>query len=165
MAFNRDGAIAGVRFRIQDQATRNANLTDADIEAAILSALSDFSRNQEAVLIAEFAGNGTSYYALLTALPSWSDGLSSIRNVQYPAPVFSTNDAPSPLDDTAGWSIQDDLVANVRVQYLYFTNNTPLATEQVRVTYTGLHTLSGLSGSTSTTIRRDEWGVRFPHPR
>jgi len=69
----------------------------------------------------------------LSGLDYWSDGFSVIRQVEYP--VDDDDETPDILQDDE-WMIYEKPAG----KYLRFLEDEPAATEDIRVTYTALHT-------------------------
>jgi len=123
----------------QDYITAIGNLVSGDLplgEAekifAISAAVKKYSGHRPLIIAEDEDGNGSFDYAL-TLLESWTDGFSEIRSVEYP--VDDTSEAANTLDDD-DWAIYQ----KPEGKCLRFLADTPSATEDIRITYTALHT-------------------------
>lgn len=129
-----------VRRRIHDEGADASNtyadLSDAQINDSIAEALEQYNNDRPKLAIAEFVGNGTSYYLLSSSLPNWEEGSSYIRQVEYPAKYAADNEYPEYLDMFLDVRIHEQLNATVRTLYLFLPNHSPVAAEKVRVFYT-----------------------------
>src|SRR5688572_10967950 len=159
MAFDLENTELQTRYRIQDRESTGSapfnHLGQADLQAAIQAALIDYSRDFPREVLTEFVGTDDNYYPLSTAAPSWSEGFSAIRWINYPAAVVADNDYPVLLDPETDWSIEEVLAGSptpVRTLYLWLPRHTPGTDETIRLAYTTPQTLNGLLGATATTI-------------
>lgn len=151
--FNLENVTAAVRIRCADPSTQSRTmLSEPDLISAVLQAIVDHSRDLPASLIAEFPGTAAQHYPLLTSLPSYLEGFSGIRWVEYPAILSSVNEPPVYLESGTEWTVQEAYLSTVRTLYLFFPLSRPLASELIRVSYTGFHTIKGLGGITVSTI-------------
>jgi hypothetical protein len=129
-----------VRRRLVDLSATNPLAGDPDvIDEAIASAVSRYTTDRPRELTADVTGAGSEYYPLTgddAVLASWSDGVSQITAIDYPAKPVSAGYAPTWLDKTFDWTTYRD---GAGVTYLRFLTVTPLATETARVTYTAPH--------------------------
>jgi len=99
---------------------------------AISAALNKYSSHRPLIVSEDEVGNGSFDYAL-TLLASWIDGFSTIKSVEYP--LDDTTQAAAILQDDA-WQIYHKPTG----KYLRLLEDTPAATESLRITYTALHT-------------------------
>jgi hypothetical protein len=123
----------------QDYITAIGNLVGGDLplgEAekimAISKAVKRYSQDRPLEITEDEVGNGGFDY-LLTLLASWSEGFSTIKQIEYP--VGDTDADAEILDDDA-WQIYKKPAGKV----IRFLEDTPAATESLRITYTTLHT-------------------------
>jgi len=107
-------------------------LAEAEQILAIGQAIKAHSKHKPQVIVEDEDGDGGFDYAV-SALTSWSDGFSVIKQVEYP--VDDTDQTPDILQDDE-WRIYEKPSGKV----LRFLENKPTATEDFRVTYTALHT-------------------------
>jgi hypothetical protein len=77
-------------------------------------------------------------------LASWSDGLSQILAIDYPAKPVTSGYSPTWLDESSDWTTYRD---GSNVLYLRFRGVTPAATEKARATYTAPHVHSTVSNT------------------
>ncbi|HNR12056.1 MAG TPA: hypothetical protein PKM59_01950 [Thermodesulfobacteriota bacterium] len=99
---------------------------------AIAKALAEHSRNKPRVIVEDEVGNGTHEYAL-SALALWQDDFSIITQIEYPV---DDDDETKDYLEAEDWTIYQKPAG----YYLHFLNDTPLATESMRITYTAPHT-------------------------
>ena len=99
---------------------------------AINASLKKYSGPRPRIVVEDEDGNGSFDY-LLTLLADWTEGFSTIKSVEYP--VDDTEEAAAILDDDA-WQIYQKPAGKV----LRFLEDTPEATEHIRIAYTALHT-------------------------
>lgn len=158
MAFELERAVSATRYRVQDpsktglNAAAQAAIDAPDLTSAIRAAISDFSRDFPNELIAEFPGDDSAYFEILTVLPKWRERWSNVGWIEYPSRPITDNTFPTLLESGTDWQVVDRYVSAVKTQYLYLPNYTPATTENLRVGYTGFHTLKGLDGETDTSI-------------
>jgi len=107
-------------------------LTEADKIYAIGKGMKDHSRHRPQEIVEDVDGDGGFDYAV-SDLASFSDGFSVIKRVEYP--VDDTDETPDILQDDE-WMLYEKPTGKV----LRFLEDTPAATEDIRVTYTALHT-------------------------
>ena len=107
---------------------------------AFREALSRYNQDMPRVIVEDVTGDGSTYDLTLT---SWVDRFSSVRSVEYPAGY-----RPATFVDPNEYEVyHTSNSAHLRLQLV-----TPGSGETVRVTYTGLHTLSGLDSAATTTV-------------
>ncbi len=99
---------------------------------AINAALKKYSGHRPRVVSEDEDGNASFDYAL-SLLADWTEGFSVIKSVEYP--VDDTEEIASILQDDA-WQIYQKPAG----KYLRLLEDTPAATEDLRITYTALHT-------------------------
>lgn len=105
----------------------NLDVTNAQIDATGLRpALAQFSNDRPRVAVVEQAGTGSPYLALPAG---WSDGVSTIESIEYPA-----RQNPPVLLDSQSWRITRDPV-DVTVKKILL-DTTPAAAEWVRLQFT-----------------------------
>lgn len=115
---------------VQDDA---AKLTTTERDNFIQESLKIYSRHRPREIVKDITGAGTYDYSIAANLAYWSDEFSSIKKIEYPA------------DEREPVYLDDDDYMIIRKEdglYLRFLNDTPPATEKIRVTYTGLHILN-----------------------
>lgn len=105
---------------------------EAEIILAISQAVKEHSRHKPRVVVEDEDGDGGFDYAV-SLLASWSAGFSVIKQVEYP--VDDTDETPDILQDD-GWMIYETPDG----KYLRFLEDKPTTDEDMRVTYTALHT-------------------------
>ena len=106
-------------------------LDEAEKIFAINAAIKKYSAHRPRIAVEDEDGNGSFDY-LLALLADWTEGFSTIKSVEYP--VDDTSEAAAILQDEA-WQIYQKPTGKV----LRFLEDTPAATEDIRVTYTTLH--------------------------
>jgi len=109
---------------------------------AINAALKKYSGHRPRIEVEDEDGNGSFDYAL-TLLASWAEGFSTIKSVEYP--VDDTEAEASVLQDDA-WQIYQKPGG----KYLRFLGDTPETTEDLRITYTALHTCTDAACTVSS---------------
>jgi len=134
-----------VRFRLLDLDLANPLLADAaSLDAAIAMAVTKYSQDRPRTVVEDETGNGTPYFTVVgsgAVLASWLDGFSAIQWIDYPAGPVAVDYQPNPLNADKDWTFYQDASKT----YLWFKNQTPTASETVRISYTGVHThTSGL---------------------
>lgn len=107
-------------------------LGEAERIFAINAALKKYSGHRPRIVAEDEAGNASFDYAL-SLLADWIEGFSTIKSVEYP--VDDTEAAASILQEDA-WQIYRKPSGKV----LRLLEDTPEATESLRITYTALHT-------------------------
>jgi hypothetical protein len=107
-------------------------LDEAEKIFAINAALKKYSGHRPRIVVEKEDGNGSFDYAL-TLLADWAEGFSTIKSVEYP--VDDTEETASILQDDV-WQIYRKPAG----KYLRLLEDTPTATEDLRITYTALHT-------------------------
>ena len=107
-------------------------LGEPEIILAISMAVKEHSRHRPRVVVEDEDGDGGFDYAL-SLLSYWADGFSAIKRVEYP--VDDDDETPDILQDDR-WTIYETPSG----KFLRFLENTPSASEDMRVTYTALHT-------------------------
>lgn len=112
-------------------------LVDSDKVLAIAQAIKTHSRHNPRIVAEDVDGDGSFDYAV-SGLASWSEGFSVIKQVEYP--VDDDDETPDILQDDA-WMMYRKPAGRV----LRFLADTPSADEDLRVTYTALHTCTGLA--------------------
>lgn len=154
MAFTLGNFYTEVRARLQDQSVSNKHLSDADLRTAARAALLRHTVDMPQELLTEFVGDGSQYYPLGSGnnLASWSEGISSILWIDYPAAVIASDGDPNLLDERLDWTIFPAILESVRTLYLYFPNHNPSTSETMRIAYTAPHTLNELDSASATTI-------------
>lgn len=132
---------AKVQSAIQDTGTLMSASSGGDLEQSIREALENYSRVLPYVVVTDVAGDGATYD--LTLPGTYIDGFSRFTTIEYPAgqrvPAYLPSDA---------WVIYRTASA----LKLRLRDDTPSATESVRLTYTALHTITGLDAAITTTI-------------
>ena len=107
-------------------------LGEAEKIMSIGMAVKEHSKHCPLIVVEDETGAAVFDYAI-TLLASWSDGFSTIKQVEYP--VNDAEAEASVLQDDA-WEIYQKPAG----KYLRFLEDKPAATESFRVIYTALHT-------------------------
>jgi hypothetical protein len=107
-------------------------LGEAEKIFAISAALKKYSGHRPRIVPEDEVGNASFDYAL-TLLAEWTEGFSTIKSVEYP--VDDTVVEADVLGDDA-WQIYQKPAGKV----LRLLEDTPAATESLRIIYTALHT-------------------------
>lgn len=135
----------------QDYLTAVGNLVQGEFPLgetekllAISLAVKEHSKNSPRIVVEDEDGDGGFDY-LLSLLADWSEGFSVIKQVEYP--VDDTEAEADVLQDDA-WQIYQKPAGKC----LRFLEDKPAATEDIRVTYTALHTCT----DTACTISASE---------
>lgn len=110
----------------------NLPIGEAEIILAISMGVKEYSKHKPRMVVEDIDGDGGFDYAV-SGLDAWSDEFSVIKQVEYP--VDDTDETPDILQDDE-WMIYETPAG----KYLRFLDDTPTATEDIRVTYTGLRT-------------------------
>lgn len=120
-----------VKLLVRDGA---AVLADpADYDFSLQEAVKRYSRTKPRVVVEDIAGSGAFDYALPA---SWSDEMSRVRSVEYPA-----GDREPHLVDALDWQLYR---APAGTQ-LRFLSATPIAGETIRLTFSALHSVAEAS--------------------
>ena len=106
-------------------------LATADKNLAVAQAVKTHSRHKPVVVVEDVDGDGGFDYAL-DDLDDWSDGVSVVRQVEYPV---DDDDETADIVDDDNWTIY----AKPDGEVLRFLYATPDADEDVRITYTAMH--------------------------
>ncbi len=115
---------------VQDDASKLTPTEKADF---IQEALKQYSKHRPREIIKDITGDGTYDYAIATNLTSWVKGFSIVKKIEYPA----DERIPTYLEEDDDYQIYEKETG----QILRLINDTPAATEKIRVTYTALHIL------------------------
>jgi len=107
-------------------------LGEAETIVAIAMAIKEHSRHRPQQIVEDVTGDGGFDYAV-SDLASFSDGFSSIKQVEYP--VDDDDETAEILQDDA-WEIYEKPAGKV----IRFLEDEPAETESFRVTYTAVHT-------------------------
>jgi len=127
-------------------------VTSAQIDAAIQNeAIQLFSQHRPLRKVSDISANGTYDYTINTTnFPSWVDGFSYIKEVEYPAGQYQNRrNAIIPFED---WEIYEDSTT----QYLRFLRITPTSGYTIRSTYFVPHSVPD---STAVTIKATDEGA------
>ncbi len=124
-------------------------LTDGDKILAVNQAVKRYSKDKPRVVVVDIDGDGGFDYAV-SLLTSWADDFSVIKQVEYP--VDDTVEHADILQ-TDAWAMYEKPTGKC----LRFLAIKPLATEDMRITYTALHTCTD---SASTIAGFDEEAVQ-----
>ena len=127
---NRQEYIAEVKKLVPGD---NHPIGEPEIILAVAMAVKEHSRQRPLVLVEDVDGAAAFDYLLSTSLDYWSDGFSVIKQVEYP--VDDADETPNVLQSDE-WMIYDKPAG----AYLRFLLEEPTATEDMRITYTALHT-------------------------
>lgn len=125
------------------------SLGEAEKIKAIDKALVTHSRNKPRKIAEDVTGAGTHEYAL-ASLTYWEDEFSQVKLVEYPV---DDNDEDKDYLEEDDWTIYQKPAG----YYLHFLNDTPQATETIRVFYTARHTCTD---SACTVPSADEEAVQ-----
>ncbi len=117
-------------------------LGEAEKILAISQAIKGHSKYKPREMVEDFDGDGGFDYDI-SGFAYWSDGFSVIRQVEYP--VDDTNESADILQDDA-WIIYEKPAGKV----LRFLEDEPTADEDLRVTYTALHTCTDIACTVGT---------------
>jgi hypothetical protein len=125
---------AEFRQKVSDIVRDDADkLTPEEKERHIQEAVRIYSKHRPREVIKDITGDGTYDYSIATNLTSWVKGFSVIKSIEYPADERE----PSILDEE-DWMVYEKEAG----QYIRFIEDTPSATEKIRVLHTALHILS-----------------------
>ena len=102
----------------------------------ILAAIERYSHDLPLEVTTDVSGDAGKYYGIDASLTSWSEGFSQIINIEYPAPIVASDEAPTYLEPD-DWD--DDYWAD-GTRYLYLPNHAPAATDKMRIRYTAPYT-------------------------
>lgn len=136
-----------------DTTTFNSKLNDKPKGRAIKLALKEYSKHKPRIVNEKIDGAATFEYKLSTNLTSYINDFSVVSSVEYP--VDDTDETPNILIPEEDWYIYKKPTTD---KYLRFVNYTPAATEDIRVIYSTLHTVT-VTG-TSTVSDYDEEAVQ-----
>lgn len=127
-------------------------LGEIEINLSFDIALKTHSRYRPRILVEKIDGNDSFDYALATKLTLWKVDFSVIRKVEYPV---------DDTDQTADYLTDDEweIYHKPDGYYLRFKEDTPDATEDIRVTYTTFHTCT-VTGD-ATISEYDEEAVKI----
>jgi hypothetical protein len=107
-------------------------LGETEIILAVKKSIKEHSKHKPQVVVEDVDGDGGFDYAV-SGLASYLDEFSTIKTVEYP--VDDDDEAANVLQDSE-WKIYEKPSGKV----LRFLSLTPAAAEDLRVTYTALHT-------------------------
>lgn len=96
-------------------------------------ALKFHSKYKPQVIVEKIDGTDVFDYKLSTSLTNWKDDFSVVRQVEYPV---DDDDQSADILDEHSWEVYQKPDGH----YLRFLENTPDASEDIRVTYTTFHT-------------------------
>ena len=120
-----------------------SNSRDEQLKAA----LERYSKDQPKEVVLDVTGDGGNYYEInTTGFTSWMEGFSRILRVEYPAAVIASDEAPTYLEEE-DWL---DDYRDATKRYLYLPNDTPSATEKMRITYIAPYLFAGATPATDT---------------
>ena len=97
----------------------------------IKAAVEAYSYDRPDRLTADVTGDGGRYYSITSSLSGWTEGLSRIVAIEYPAEAISSDHTPQYLDSES-W--RDDYYDGT-TRYLFLPLHTPAGTETMRITY------------------------------
>jgi len=109
---------------------------------SISMAMKEHSRQRPQIIVEDEDGDGGFDYAV-SLLALWSDGFSVIKTVEYP--VDDDDETPDILQDDE-WR----MYVTPEGEFLRLLNNVPSATEDMRITYTALHTCTDTACTVKT---------------
>lgn len=135
MSISPPSSIAAVRRRIGDVSQTEGALTVEQLDDAIQAAVAlDYSRMRPRQLTVELPGDGP--YIDVAALTGWTDLVSNVTTIEYPAvEVGSATVPPSAFLGPSEWTMYNDGAK----WYAVLVGYSPQSTELVRVTFTGPH--------------------------
>jgi hypothetical protein len=114
----------------------------------VSGALYKYSVDRPDDAIAEVAGDAGKYYPIASNLVGWTEGLSQIQSIEYPAAVVASDETPQYLEpedyDDSFWA----KLSTVSTRYLFLPTHAPAATETMRITYTLAYTFDDTTGGT-----------------
>ncbi len=126
---------AEFKEKLSDIVRDDANkLTPEEKDRHIQEAVRIYSRHRPREVVKDITGDGTYDYAITTHLTSWVKDFSVIKKIEYPA----DRREPEYVDQDEDWVLYEKEAG----QYIHFLDDTPPATEKIRVTYTAPHILS-----------------------
>uniref|UniRef100_A0A6M3K5W8 Uncharacterized protein n=1 Tax=viral metagenome TaxID=1070528 RepID=A0A6M3K5W8_9ZZZZ len=99
---------------------------------AVQKAMNKHSRHRPRIVVEDVDGDGGFDYAV-SGLTYWEGDFSVVRTVEYPV---DDTDEDADILESEDWQIYETPDG----KYLRFLNDTPAATEDMRVTYTARHT-------------------------
>ena len=114
----------------------NDELSSLARSELILAAIERYSHDLPLEVTTDVSGDAGKYYGIDASLTSWSEGFSQIINIEYPAPIVASDEAPTYLEPD-DWD--DDYWAS-DVRYLYLPNHAPAAADTMRIRYTAPYT-------------------------
>jgi hypothetical protein len=130
----------------------SAELEAADRYRAVRQACAMYSLDFPVEVALDVTGDAGKFYAIATALTSWSEGHSRIVRIEYPAATVASDESPTYLEPE-DW---DDAYWYSSTRYLYLPNHAPAATETMRITYTAPY--SWVAGATATSVTQASHG-------
>ena len=125
---------------LQDQAAFLSTATDQEMDAAIRAAREQYSHDLPRVLVADIAGDGTTYD--LTLPSGFVAGFSIVRSLEYPA----GERIPTMLPSDEWTMYQTDSATVIRLGTV-----TPASGSEVRVSYTAMHAIADLDETINPT--------------
>lgn len=130
-----------VAFVLLDEGNHLSAGQGEDLDSVIRESLETLSHDLPREIVADIAGDGTTYDLTLPA--TYVDGFSRIVSVEYPA-----GERPAVYLDPNEYRIYRTASSTK----LRLDETTPASGESARVTLTGLHTLDDLDSATATTV-------------
>lgn len=146
MATNLAEIRAKVRPRLRDDGQYLSRWADEDVDAAILAALSEFSRDKPRVVTVALTGAGSFDVVLSTVGTSgppstqWATGWSTLTGVAYP---YAASSRDLPYLDPDSWGVMD-LPGGPTLR---LAGATPTPSEQVLVSFTRPHEVSAATST------------------
>lgn len=110
----------------------NHPIGEAERILAVDMAMKVHSRHRPREIVEDIDGDGGFDYALAD-LDAWSDGFSAVKQIEYP--VDDTDETPDVLQEE-----EYAIYKKPAGTYLRFLDATPDADEDIRITYTAMHT-------------------------
>lgn len=126
---NRQDYIAEVKKLVPGD---NLPCGEPEIILAIEMAMKVHSRHRPHEIVDDIDGNGGFDYALAN-LDEWSEGFSTVKEVEYP--VDDTDETPDILQEE-----EYSIYKKPSGTFLRFLDDTPDTDEDIRITYTAMHT-------------------------
>jgi len=139
--------IFNARVDIKLEGIPDAEYPSASRDEQIKASLERYSKDRPKEVVLDVSGDGGNYYEInTTVFTSWVEGFSRIILVEYPAAAIASDEAPTYLEDE-DW--RDDY-RDATKRYLYLPDDTPAATEKMRITYIAPYLFAGATPATDT---------------
>lgn len=122
-----------------------AEIPRLDRYRQIRAAVSQYSIDRPDVATADITGDGGRYYPVSGNLAAWSDQLSHVIRIEYPAYALSSDQQPQYL---AAGDYDDAYYDAAGARYIFFNSHSPSSSETIRVTYLAPYTWTASSTDT-----------------